>query len=32
MSHVNSLGIIRGLQFSSFVVQYYGMILDLLGV
>lgn len=30
MSHINSYGIIRGLQFASFVVQYYGMILDLL--
>jgi len=30
MSHVNSYGLIRGLQFSSFVIQYYGLILDLL--
>lgn len=30
MSHVNSYGLIRGLQFSSFVSQYYFMILDLL--
>ena len=30
MSHVNSYGMIRGLQFSSFVFQYYGLILDLL--
>ena len=30
MNHTNSYGIIRGLQFSSFVVQYYGLILDLL--
>eukprot|EP00879_Flechtneria_rotunda_P006910 GHRR01007257.1.p1 GENE.GHRR01007257.1~~GHRR01007257.1.p1 ORF type:complete len:899 (+),score=282.95 GHRR01007257.1:227-2698(+) len=30
MLHTNSYGIIRGLQFSSFIVQYYGLILDLL--
>ncbi|KAK2195077.1 bifunctional PRO8NT domain/Pre-mRNA-processing-splicing factor 8 [Babesia duncani] len=30
MSHVNSFGFIRGLQFSSFVFQYYGLVLDLL--
>lgn len=30
MSHVNSFGLIRGLQFSSFVFQYYGLVLDLL--
>jgi len=30
MSHVNSYGLIRGLQFASFIVQYYGLILDLL--
>ena len=30
MLHTNSYGLIRGLQFSSFVVQYYGLILDLL--
>ena len=30
MSHTNSYGLIRGLQFSSFVVQYYGLVLDLL--
>ncbi|KAI9583820.1 pre-mRNA-processing-splicing factor 8 [Glossina fuscipes] len=30
MNHNNSYGIIRGLQFSSFIVQYYGLILDLL--
>ena len=30
MNHVNSYGLIRGLQFASFVVQYYGLILDLL--
>lgn len=30
MSHTNGYGLIRGLQFSSFIVQYYGLILDLL--
>ncbi|KAI1331062.1 pre-mRNA processing splicing factor 8 [Xylariaceae sp. FL0255] len=30
MNHVNSYGIIRGLQFSGFVFQYYGLVLDLL--
>ncbi|KAK4217406.1 pre-mRNA processing splicing factor 8 [Rhypophila decipiens] len=30
MSHVNSYGMIRGLQFSAFVFQYYALILDLL--
>ncbi len=30
MNHTNSYGIIRGLQFSSFVVQYYGLVMDLL--
>lgn len=30
MNHTNSYGIIRGLQFASFVVQYYGLVLDLL--
>ncbi|KAI6190216.1 WD repeat-containing protein 48-like protein [Aphelenchoides bicaudatus] len=30
MNHVNSFGIIRGLQFASFVVQFYGLVLDLL--
>jgi pre-mRNA-processing factor 8 len=30
MLHTNSYGLIRGLQFSSFIVQYYGLILDLL--
>ena len=30
MSHVNAYGLIRGLQFSSFVFQYYGLVLDLL--
>lgn len=30
MAHTNSYGIIRGLQFASFVTQYYGLVLDLL--
>ena len=30
MNHTNSYGIIRGLQFESFIVQYYGLVLDLL--
>ncbi|KAM0831683.1 hypothetical protein ACQ4PT_065388 [Festuca glaucescens] len=30
MSHTNSYGLIRGLQFASFIVQYYGLVLDLL--
>lgn len=30
MSHTNSYGIIRGMQFSSFVMQYHGLLLDLL--
>ncbi|KAL5711925.1 Pre-mRNA-processing-splicing factor 8A [Ranunculus cassubicifolius] len=30
MSHTNSYGLIRGLQFASFVVQYYGLVQDLL--
>jgi len=30
MSHINSYGIVRGLQFSAFVYQYYGLVLDLL--
>lgn len=30
MSLVNEYGLIRGLQFSSFVFQYYGLLLDLL--
>lgn len=30
MNHVNQYGLIRGLQFSSFVFQYYGLVLDLL--
>lgn len=30
MNHVNAYGLIRGLQFASFIYQYYGLILDLL--
>eukprot|EP00941_MAST-03F_sp_MAST-3F-sp1_P001836 g1836.t1 len=30
MLHTNSYGIVRGLQFSSFIFQYYGLVLDLL--
>jgi pre-mRNA-processing factor 8 len=30
MSHVNHYGLIRGLQFSSFVMQYHGLLTDLL--
>ena len=30
MTHTNSYGIIRGLQFASFITQYYGLVLDLL--
>lgn len=30
MSHTNSYGIIRAKQFSSFVMQYHGLLLDLL--
>ncbi len=30
MAHTNAYGLIRGLQFASFVVQYYGLVLDLL--
>ena len=30
MSHTNHYGINRGLQFGSFLVQYYGLVLDLL--
>lgn len=30
MNHINSYGLIRGLQFASFIAQYYGLILDLL--
>lgn len=30
MAHTNSYGLVRGLQFASFVIQYYGLVLDLL--
>ena len=30
MNHINSYGLIRGLQFSGFVFQYYGLVIDLL--
>ena len=30
MAHTNSYGLIRGLQFASFIAQYYGLVLDLL--
>ncbi|KAG9510461.1 Pre-mRNA-processing-splicing factor 8, partial [Fragariocoptes setiger] len=30
MNHTNEYGIVRGLQFASFIVQYYGLVLDLL--
>ena len=30
MAHTNSYGLIRGLQFASFIMQYYGLVLDLL--
>jgi len=30
MNHINSYGIVRGLQFASFIVQFYGLVLDLL--
>ncbi|KAF7255034.1 hypothetical protein EG68_08398 [Paragonimus skrjabini miyazakii] len=30
MNHTNSYGIIRGLQFASFITQYFGLVLDLL--
>ena len=30
MNHTNSYGIIHGLQFTSFIYQYYGLVLDLL--
>ena len=30
MNHTNSYGLLRGLQFASFVMQYYGLMLDLL--
>ncbi|CAI5475746.1 unnamed protein product [Closterium sp. Yama58-4] len=30
MSHTNTYGLVRGLQFASFITQYYGLVLDLL--
>lgn len=30
MMHTNTYGLIRGLQYASFVFQYYGLVLDLL--
>lgn len=30
MNHTNNLGIIMGLQFASFIFQFYGLIIDLL--
>lgn len=30
MNHVNQIGLVRGLQFASFVFQYYGLAIDLL--
>eukprot|EP01041_Mallomonas_annulata_P005280 gene5280-10566_t len=30
MMHTNTYGLLRGLQFASFVFQYYGLVLDLL--
>lgn len=30
MAHTNAYGLIRGLQFSYFVFQYYGLVLDIL--
>ncbi|CAH6720476.1 pre-mRNA-splicing factor 8 [[Candida] jaroonii] len=30
MNHVNQYGLIRGLQFSSFIFQFYGLVVDLL--
>ena len=30
MNHTNSYGVVRGLQFASFMMQYYGLVLDLL--
>ena len=30
MSHTNSYGLIRGLQFAGFVIQYYGLVIDIL--
>jgi pre-mRNA-processing factor 8 len=30
MAHTNSFGMIRGLQFASFLAQFYGLVMDLL--
>ncbi|KAJ7050702.1 RNA recognition motif of the spliceosomal PrP8-domain-containing protein [Mycena amicta] len=30
MAHTNAFGLIRSLQFSAFIFQYYGLVLDLL--
>ena len=30
MMHTNTYGMIRGLQFASFIFQFYGLVLDLL--
>lgn len=30
MSYVNKYGLLRGLQFASFIFQYYGLVMDLL--
>lgn len=30
MAHTNFYGIIQGMQFTSFVFQFYGLILDIL--
>jgi pre-mRNA-processing factor 8 len=30
MAHTNKYGLIRALQFASFIVQYYGLALDLM--
>ncbi|KAI3630235.1 hypothetical protein MIR68_011670 [Amoeboaphelidium protococcarum] len=30
MQHTNGYGMIRGLQFASFITQYYGMVMDIL--
>lgn len=30
MMHTNLYGIVQGLQFASFIVQYYGFVIDVL--
>jgi pre-mRNA-processing factor 8 len=30
MQHTNGCGLIRGLQFATFLVQFYGLVMDLL--